>query len=234
MLARPTGKHIASAGRLGSGPAPGLQNTTEMARKRAPGFEAQREDILAAAARLFAQQGFSATSMNQVAEACGVAKPTLYHYFQDKQELLAQICDSHVHALLALVDEVKADRLEPETQVRALIERFTQAYADAHDEHRVLTSEIRFLADTERERLLDVERRVVAEFASALCRVRPELQEARLHKPLTMLLFGMINWTFTWLRPEGDLSHEALAGLVSDLFFGGIGAVQLRQPALIT
>ena len=64
-----------------------------MPRKRAPTFEAQREDILAAAARLFADQGFSATSMNQVAEACGVAKPTLYHYFQDKQELLAQSCE---------------------------------------------------------------------------------------------------------------------------------------------
>ena len=85
-----------------------------MARKRAPGFEAQREDILAAAARLFASQGFSATSMNQVAEACGVAKPTLYHYFQDKNDLLAQICDSHVHALLALVEEVKAQRLAPD------------------------------------------------------------------------------------------------------------------------
>ena len=90
-----------------------------MARKRAPGFEAQREDILAAAARLFAEQGFSATSMNQVAEACGVAKPTLYHYFQDKQELLAQICDSHVHALLALVEEIKAQQLAPDAQLRA-------------------------------------------------------------------------------------------------------------------
>ncbi|MFT7772438.1 TetR/AcrR family transcriptional regulator [Roseateles sp.] len=204
-----------------------------MARKRAPGFEAQREDILAAAAHLFAEQGFSATSMNQVAEACGVAKPTLYHYFQDKQELLAQICDGHVHALLKLVEEVKARSLPPDEQLRALIERFTLAYADAQDQHRVLTSEIRFLVDAERERLLDVERRVVAEFATALFRVRPELREAGLHKPLTMLLFGMINWTHTWLRPDGDLSHEALAALVSDLFFGGLGAVQLRQPALI-
>ena len=101
------------------------------------------------------------------------------------------------------------------------------------DEHRVLTSDIKFLADEERERLLDVERRVVAEFADALCRVRPELREAHLHKPLTMLLFGMINWTFTWLRPDGELTHEALATLVTDLFFGGLGAVQLRQPALI-
>jgi len=204
-----------------------------MPRKRAPTFEAQREDILAAAARLFAEQGFPATSMNQVAEACGVAKPTLYHYFQDKQELLAQICDGHVHALLKLVDEVKAQQLAPDARLRALIERFTRAYANAQSEHRVLTSEIRFLADAERGRLLDIERRVVAGFAEALSLVRPELRDAQLHKPLTMLLFGMINWTFTWLRPDGALSHEALAGLVSDLFFGGIGAVQLRQPAPI-
>lgn len=204
-----------------------------MPRKRAPGFEAHRDDILAAAARLFAEHGFSATSMNQVAEACGVAKPTLYHYFNDKQELLAQICDGHVHSLLALVEEVKSQQLLPDQQLRALIERFTAAYADAQDEHRVLTSDIKFLADEERERLLDVERRVVAEFADALCRVRPELREAHLHKPLTMLLFGMINWTFTWLRPDGELTHEALATLVTDLFFGGLGAVQLRQPALI-
>jgi TetR/AcrR family transcriptional regulator len=204
-----------------------------MPRKRAPTFDAQRADILAAAARLFADQGFSATSMNQVAEACGVAKPTLYHYFQDKQALLAQICDSHVHALLTLVEEVKAQQLPADAQLRALIKRFTRAYAGAQAQHQVLTSEIKFLAETERERLLDVERRVVSEFATALCLVRPELQDAKLHKPLTMLLFGMINWTFTWLRPDGELSHEALASLVSDLFFGGLGAVQTRQPALI-
>ena len=204
-----------------------------MPRKRAPTFDAQRADILTAAAALFADQGFSATSMNQVAEACGVAKPTLYHYFQDKQDLLAQICDSHVHALLALVEEVKAQQLAPDAQLRALIERFTRSYADAQAQHRVLTSEIKFLAEAERERLLDVERRVVGEFAAAVSRVRPELRDAHLHKPLTMLLFGMINWTFTWLRPDGELTHEALATLVSDLFFGGLGAVQLRQPALI-
>ena len=205
-----------------------------MARPRAPGFEAQREDILAASARLFAEQGFSATSMNQVAEACGVSKPTLYHYFKDKQQLLAQICDAHVHGLLALVREVQAQALAPEPELRALIQRFTQAYANAQDQHRVLTSEIRFLPDDERERLLAVEREVVTAFADTLCRLRPELREARLHKPLTMLLFGMINWTFTWLRPDGELSHEALAHLVGQLFFGGLGAVQLREPALST
>jgi TetR/AcrR family transcriptional regulator len=41
-----------------------------------------------------------------------------------------------------------------------------------------------------------------------------------------MLLFGMINWTFTWLKPHGALTHDTLAPVVLDLFFGGLSAVQ--------
>ena len=55
-----------------------------MPRGRAPGYDDQREQILARAAELFAQQGYTATSMNEVAEACGVSKPSLYHYVRDK------------------------------------------------------------------------------------------------------------------------------------------------------
>ena len=49
---------------------------------------------------------------------------------------------------------------------------------------------------------------------------------AELDKPLTMLLFGMINWMFTWLKPGGSLSHDDMAPIVADLFLGGLGAVR--------
>jgi hypothetical protein len=42
-----------------------------------------------------------------------------------------------------------------------------------------------------------------------------------------MLLFGMINWTFTWMKPDGALSHGSLAPIVAQLFFGGLPAVKL-------
>jgi hypothetical protein len=48
-----------------------------------------------------------------------------------------------------------------------------------------------------------------------------------LHKPLTMLLFGMINWMFTWLKPDGPISHADMAPVVADLFFGGLQAVRV-------
>ena len=196
-----------------------------MARPRSQGFDAQRDQLLAAAARLFANQGYTATTMQQVAEAAGLGKATLYHYVRDKPALLAAIAGGHVTRLEALVGEVAAEALPPEPHLARLIERFLRAYAHAQHEHRVLTEDVKFLPAPEREALLEGQRRVVQAFADAVAALRPELAAARLAKPVAMLLFGMINWTFTWLRADGALTHEAMAPLVTRLFVGGLLAL---------
>jgi TetR/AcrR family transcriptional regulator len=170
--------------------------------------------------------------MNQLAEACGLSKATLYHYCRDKDALLASIADGHVSRLQALVVEVQSQRLKPEAHLRELVRRIVAEYADAQHAHRVLTEDVKFLQPDDRRRILDKERTVVAGFAQALIALRPELQAASLAKPLTMLLFGMINWMFTWVKPGGALDHEALAPIVADLLLGGLPAVQLPQPEL--
>ena len=201
-----------------------------MPRGRAPGYDNQREQILARAAELFARQGYSATSMNQVAEACGVSKPSLYHYVLDKDRLLVEIAEGHVAKLNALVDEVQQLPLAPEARVRRLIEAFLEVYADSQAAHRVLTEDVKFLQEADRARVLAAQRAVVAGFADAVASARPELRHADLLKPVTMLLFGMMNWMFTWLQPDGRLTHTAMAPVVADLFFGGLHAVQLAGP----
>jgi TetR/AcrR family transcriptional regulator len=201
-----------------------------MPRGRARGYELQRETILARAAELFARRGYTATTMNEVAEACGVSKPSLYHYVRDKRQLLVEIAEGHVLRLLALIAEVDAAGLAPEARLRRLVAAFLAVYARSQAEHRVLTDDVRFLDPPDRERILGAERRVVASFADAIVASRPELRAASLDKPLAMLLFGMMNWMFTWLQPDGELSHDDLAPVVADLFFGGLGAVRAPQP----
>lgn len=201
-----------------------------MARPRAATYDEQREAMLAAAAQLFATRGYTAATMAGLAAACGLSKPTLYHYVRDKHDLLAQITAGHVARLEALVADVQAQRLPPQQHLRALIRRFMLAYADAEHEHRVLTEDVKFLAAAEQQQVLAAQRRVVAAFADAVAALRPELQAAQLATPLAMLLFGMINWTFTWLKPGGALTHEALAPVVEALFFGGLPAVPCPQP----
>ena len=202
-----------------------------MARGRASGYDDQREMILAHAARLFARRGYPATSMNQVAEACGLSKATIYHYFRDKYALLVSIADGHVSRLQLLVAEVEREAAAPELQLRELIRRIVEEYADAQDAHRVLTEDVKFLEPDDRERVLGKEREVVAGFARTVAALRPELEQVALSKPLTMLLFGMVNWMFMWMKPDGKLDHDAMAVVVADLFVGGLAVV---KPPLTT
>ena len=199
-----------------------------MPRGRAPGYDAQRQQILERAANLFARQGYTATSMNQVAQACGISKPSLYHYVRDKYQLLVEIAEDHVLRLNGLVAEVQRSPLEPRQRVRRLIDRFMEVYADSQAAHRVLTEDVKFLEHADRERVLDAQRRVVTAFAQAIAEVRPAMNASALHKPVTMLLFGMMNWMFTWHQTGGAVSHAGMAPVVADLFFGGLDAIQLK------
>ena len=202
-----------------------------MARTRSAGYDGQRGEILARAAELFATRGYTATSMNEVAAACGVSKAGLYHYVRDKRELLFQITAGHVARLEQVVDEVVASTRgqDADARLRALILQFVREYGSARHEHRVLTEDVRFLEEAERAQVVAVQRRVVAAFGDAVAAVRPALRDESLDRPLAMLLFGMINWMFTWLRPDGSLSHEQMAPVVADLFFGGLAAVRGPQ-----
>ncbi len=196
-----------------------------MARGRSADYELNRETIVRTAARLFAQQGYPGTSMSDLARACGISKPLLYHYVSDKYQLLREIAEGHVTRLEAIVCEVDALTLDAPARLRELIRRFVHEYAQARHDHGVLTQDVKFLEPRDRNRVLRKERTVVAAFAASIAEARPDLAQAALAKPLTMLLFGMMNWMFTWLNPEGALGHDEMAPIVADLFLGGLGAV---------
>jgi len=205
-----------------------------MGRGRSASYDDQREMILASAASLFAHRGYPGTSMNQVAEACGLSKATLYHYYKDKYALLVSIADSHVSRLQGIVREALSAETTPEDQMRVLIRRLVEEYAHAQNAHRVLTEDVKFLEPDDRQRVLDKEREVVNGFARVVATLRPDLKDAAMSKPLTMLLFGMINWMFTWMKPDGAVDYEAMAPIVADLFLGGLGAVQAPETAPTT
>jgi len=194
-----------------------------MARTRAANYEDQKESILAGAADLFARRGYLGTSMSDVAEACGMSKGALYHYYRDKDEVLTSIAETHVTRLVSLVKSVEQDKtIGARERLQVLITRFLVEYSDAQNSHRVLTDDVKYLPEETRQRILDRERVVVKGFADAIAVVRPDTKAADVHKAVAMLLFGMLNWMFTWLRPDGRLTHATIAPLVCELFFHGL------------
>ncbi len=193
-----------------------------MARGKSPTFELQRSAILQEAAKLFAERGFHNASMAGLAQACGVSKPLLYHYYTDKEHILFDIADSYTDQLLAIVAGVEAQDLEPGPHLSALVMRFMEEYEHSHNQHVVLVQDVKFLQAAQADRIVAKQRDVVKAFAAAIERVQPGLKRRRLDKPVTMILFGMINWTFTWLRGSGHFTYADMAPVVTAILLGGI------------
>ena len=195
-----------------------------MPRGRAAKFELHRDNIRHHAAELFATRGYTGASMQELARSLGVSKALLYHYYTEKYQLLVEIAEGHIDRLLQLVASIAASVTIPEKQLVLLTRGLVEEYSQARAHHQVLVQDIKYLAPVDRRRIRAKERKVVAAFASAIAARYPDLATAQLEKPLTMLLFGMINWLFTWFQPDGRISYREMAGLVTQFALGGLAA----------
>lgn len=195
-----------------------------MPRGRAAKFELHRDNIRHHAAELFATRGYTGASMQELARSLGVSKALLYHYYTEKYQLLVEIAEGHIDRLLQLVASIAASVTIPEKQLVPLTRGLVEEYSQARAHHQVLVQDIKYLTPVDRRRIRAKERKVVAAFASAIAARYPDLATAQLEKPLTMLLFGMINWLFTWFQPDGRISYREMAGLVTQFALGGLAA----------
>ncbi|MGZ9076449.1 MAG: TetR/AcrR family transcriptional regulator [Burkholderiaceae bacterium] len=200
-----------------------------MARTKAASFDTQRAAIRDAAAHEFADKGYAAATIADIARTCGVSKALMYHYYRDKEHLLADIAESYIERLQVIIDQVRAEALPPAAHLRRLIEQFMAEYEHSATRHRVLVQDVKYLQRAHRSRVLAKERKVVLGYADVIKKLAPQSDRGDLIKPLTMILFGMINWTFTWFKERGPLSYADMAPMVADLFLGGVARV--RAPA---
>lgn len=202
-----------------------------MARPKAADYDDQRDRILALATAAFAELGYPSASMAQLAQACGTSKARLYHYFPSKESLLFESLDRYTRRLLERVEAVRARGLPPREELAELVRALMIEYRDSRERHVALLNDVKFLAPEQRERVRAQQRAVVDAVADTVERVAPGRFAPSERKPAVMALFGMINFTFAWLRPDGPVSHERYADLVVELWERGGGAPTAQTVA---
>jgi AcrR family transcriptional regulator len=199
-----------------------------MARTRASDFEEKQHGILMSAAAVFAEQGMEKASMAQVANHSGVSKALLYHYYPSKDSLIFAIIHTHLVELEASIAVAIDDSLAPETQLRVLVRVVLEKYRGADDAHKVQLVGSAALSDEQRGQIRTVERQIVRHVAQVLRRINPDLDrpERPLLMPVTMSLFGMMNWVYMWFRDGGLVTREDYAEVATTLILEGIKAVR--------
>ena len=180
----------------------------------------QRATILNISADAFAEAGYPSATMAALAARCGVSKSLLYHYYPAKDAILFDLMHEYMTRLQLLVREVAMLRLPAQQGIAELVRRFVREYETSRTRHIVLLNDVKFLPTPQREEVIALERSVVQAFADVIAATY-RIDGARA-KVLTMSVFGMINWTFTWLKPDGPLSYAQFAESVVGMLEGGL------------
>lgn len=199
-----------------------------MARTRANDFEEKQRGILQNAATVFAEQGMDKASMSQIAAHAQVSKALLYHYYPSKDALIFAIITGHLEELDAEISAADDPGLPPEQRLRKLVGTVLECYRGADNEHKVQLNATAALSDEQRAEITKIERRIVRHFSTVLHDLNPDLDQKQrpLLMPVTMSLFGMMNWVYMWFRDGGRISREDYADVATTLILEGIKAVR--------
>ncbi len=199
-----------------------------MARTRAVDFEEKQRVILDHAAAVFAEQGMDKASMAAVASQAQVSKALLYHYYPSKDALIFAIIQTHLEELDAAVEAADDPSLPLEKRLRKLVGAVLEAYRGADNQHKVQLNAALALSDAQKAEIMALERGIVKRFAVVLDQINPGLntKERPLLTPVTMSLFGMMNWMYMWFKDGGRISRQDYADVATTLILEGIKAVR--------
>lgn len=193
-------------------------------------YDAKREGVVEAAAELFAERGYHATTMQDLTEATGLTAGGLYHYIGSKEQLLIAICDALMEPLLERVEALDLGALEPEDALRALVEAWVEQVA-GHRQHMIVFLQERHVIEREPQwrHVAGSRKRFERILEQTLERVEQE-GAARFgdRRLTTFALLGMVNHLPQWYRPRGRLGTAEIARGFCDMVLGAAPALPGR------
>jgi TetR/AcrR family transcriptional regulator, cholesterol catabolism regulator len=189
-----------------------------------------RDEILLAAAQLFGDKGFHGASMQEVANSVKLQKASLYHHVSSKQELLANILDKALDILIEGIERVVNSSLSPAEKIRTGLRVYLDELAKHPNLSAVLLLEHNSLEPKYREK--HINRR--DQFESMWRMIIEEgikmgdfnCADSNL---ATKAALGMMNWTVTWYRKDGQLQLDEIAEQFSTIILRGLGHTNANE-----
>jgi len=202
-----------------------------MARTQALDYPEKRLRILDIATELFAKQGFHATSITDIAQACETSKSRLYHYFDSKEQLLYEILRDHALVLRDSLSPIVSDTgLDAPQKLEKYAAHLLFTNITFRAKHKLILGELGALPLEKRQEVSSLLRQSIETIYDILSEINPKLaHNSSMKFPTAMMFIGMINWTHTWFSGEGALSTDVFAKLLCDTFIGGFSNVDLDK-----
>ena len=182
-----------------------------------------KEGIIEAAAKIFSEKGFHATSMQDIADAVNLQKASLYHHFSSKQEILADILDHAFDLINNRLELVLSQSLSPDEKLRQAMISYFQTIAENQNLSAVLLLELRSLDPELKVRQASRREKFERLWRDLIIEGKQQGIFNDVDPSLTgKAILGVMNWTVTWYRSDGPRSAREIADLFADLLLDGL------------
>jgi TetR/AcrR family transcriptional regulator, cholesterol catabolism regulator len=183
-----------------------------------------REAIMDAAMHLFGKQGYSGTSMRDIAGAVGVLPGSLYAHIASKEALLVDIVDDGISRFLAAVRPHVESDADPKEKLRAMMIAHVAVVADNPERSLVVFHQWRFLGEDNIQAAIGKRRDYEQAYIGVIeLGMKSGVFRPNLNLRIAVLtILGALNWTPEWLSPDGSLSPEAMGGMIADTLLMGV------------
>ena len=180
--------------------------------------ESRADQLLETATLLFKEKGYHNTSMQDLADALGMQKGSLYYYIDSKEELLRELLEQATSILGAQIDEIYAADLRPSEKLRLALENHGQAMMDHLNLVTVYLQEYRSLPPERLQEVLATREH----YEQRLMQILQDGIDSGEFRPVEVKMtvfgfLGMLNWTHQWFSPQGALTSEQIATILADL-----------------
>ena len=181
--------------------------------------------ILAAAAKLFSERGYAASTIDAITEEISASKRAIYEHFAGKSDILVAICEQAIRFSVELAEEVTREQSAPEAKLRRLAHDFTTIVIENQDYIAIANREMTHLPEESRRRILRMQER----FDRILGGILAEGTAARvfdLTDPAMtgLAISGMIIWVHRWYRAGGRLSPQQISERMAETALRMAGA----------
>jgi AcrR family transcriptional regulator len=183
----------------------------------------RQDAILARAAELFAARGYRATSLAELADAAGIAKPTIFHHFRAKQEILYELYARTMDIALTRMRAAIVPDEDPARTLHRMVSEHALLILENRDLFKILFDEESELSPDQLAAIQELQRQYIKLIAAQLERLRAE-GRLRIEAPQIAVqgVIGMASWVYRWYEPERSRTREEIADILADLALGGL------------
>lgn len=180
-------------------------------------------EIIDTAIELFRKKNYHGTSMQDIAEAVGIYRGSLYHYINSKEEILYQIVERPVSKGMEALKKIQEENLPPVQKLRRAMEYHVRYSMDHQAVVAIMLEDTKHLSENLQKQIRKTQKKYEDTFFNI---IKEGIQNGDFReldaKVVTFAILGMTNWMYRWYGEGGKLSADEIAGQFLDMILHGL------------